>query len=134
MIPIPEVNYVAILGAAIVSMIIGFIWYHPRVLGNRWMAGTGKKKEEMGNPKVAMIGGFIASLIMMWVFAQNLVAWQALNALEGAMGGFFLWLGFIATTMTMGALFEGQKKSYWAINAFYYLVVLLINGALLTSF
>ncbi|TME70083.1 MAG: DUF1761 family protein, partial [Chloroflexi bacterium] len=32
------VNYLAVVVAAVVALVIGFIWYSPRVFGNRWMA------------------------------------------------------------------------------------------------
>lgn len=34
-------NFVAIIVAALVPMIIGFIWYHPKVFGNTWMQVAG---------------------------------------------------------------------------------------------
>ena len=32
------VNYLAVVVAAVVALVIGFIWYSPPVFGNRWMA------------------------------------------------------------------------------------------------
>lgn len=50
-----EVNYVAILLASIVSMVLGFLWYSPMVLGKQWMKekkispeSMKKSQKEMG--------------------------------------------------------------------------------------
>ena len=44
-------NFVAIIVAALIPMIIGFIWYHPKVFGNTWMqvAGMTEEKVKTGN-------------------------------------------------------------------------------------
>src|SRR3989344_1849673 len=39
-----DVNYVAVLVASIVSMIVGFIWYSKRVFGGKWMKNVGLVK------------------------------------------------------------------------------------------
>jgi Protein of unknown function (DUF1761) len=52
---------------------------------------------------------------------------------EGALTGFWLWLGFVGVVMAGAYVFEGRSWNLLRINAFYYLVVLLINGALLAA-
>ena len=53
-------NYVAIVVGAISVMVLGAIWYHPKVLGNTWMKGAGLTEAEMNevNP-MAMIGALL---------------------------------------------------------------------------
>ena len=50
-----NVNYLAVLLAAIASMIVGFVYYNPSVAGKAWMKETGykpdalkKEQKEMG--------------------------------------------------------------------------------------
>jgi hypothetical protein len=33
-------NPIAILGAALIPTVIGFLWYNPKVFGNAWMAAA----------------------------------------------------------------------------------------------
>lgn len=44
---ITQINWLAVLLAFIASMAIGFVWYLPAVLGNRWMAAIGKTEEDL---------------------------------------------------------------------------------------
>lgn len=52
----------------------------------------------------------------------------------GMQGAFWYWLGF-AVPLTSGSfLWEGKSWKLWALHAGYYLVSLLIMGAILGSF
>ncbi len=44
-------NFTAIIVAALVPMVIGFIWYHPKVFGSIWMRESGmtEEKTKQGN-------------------------------------------------------------------------------------
>src|SRR5256886_7740054 len=64
------VNYLAVVVAAVVALVIGFIWYSPRVFGNRWMAYLGTTQAQLGNPgPTGMLVGVVASLLNAWVLA-----------------------------------------------------------------
>jgi len=60
MAPPVEINYLAVLVAAIASMALGFLWYGP-LFGNQWkklMGFTDKSMKAMKmTPMQAMIGG-----------------------------------------------------------------------------
>jgi hypothetical protein len=42
-----HINWLAILLAFVSSMVIGFVWYMPAVLGRRWMQAIGKTEEDL---------------------------------------------------------------------------------------
>lgn len=42
-----HLNWLAILLAFVSSMVIGFVWYMPAVLGRRWMQAIGKTEEDL---------------------------------------------------------------------------------------
>lgn len=44
---LPHINWLAILLAFVSSMVIGFVWYMPAVLGRRWMQAIGKTEEDL---------------------------------------------------------------------------------------
>lgn len=64
---LPNVNYLAVLVAAIASMILGYLWYGP-LFGNMWkqlMGFTDKDMKKMKmSPKTSMILGFITALVI----------------------------------------------------------------------
>ncbi len=128
------INYLAVLAAAVVNMVLGYAWYGP-LFGKMWMKLTGRTKESMEKdkkdmPKV-MISMFVGALVMAYVLAHFVIIGQAGDAMSGAMVGFWAWLGFVATTMLQDVLYEKKNSQLAAINLGYNLVVLVINGAIL---
>ena len=77
-----ELNFLAILVAAIVPLFIGFIWYGPMLFQNAWMREAGMTEEKMKSSNMAVI--FLVSLllsVLLAFFTQFLVIHQV-----GAMG------------------------------------------------
>jgi hypothetical protein len=50
-------NFVVILLAALVPIIIGFVWYHPKVLGKFWMDASGMTEEKVNGGNMMLIFG-----------------------------------------------------------------------------
>jgi hypothetical protein len=55
----------------------------------------------------------------------------AMSIRTGVISGFFLWLGFVITTMAVNHAFESTKPSLTLINGGHWLGVLLIQGFVL---
>jgi Protein of unknown function (DUF1761) len=67
-----NLNVIAILSSALVPLIVGFIWYNPKVMGTIWMRETGIKPESNQDIKMAPI--LIANLVAGVFLAAGLVA------------------------------------------------------------
>ncbi len=72
-----HINFLAVLVAALVPLIMGFIWYNPKVLGNAWMQAAGVTEEKMKGANMAVIFGisFVLSFLLAF-FTQSLVIHQ----------------------------------------------------------
>ena len=132
----PDINYWAVLVSAIVSMIIGMIWYNPSVFGSIWMKGIGKNEKDMQKDKEKgmawrYIFALISSLVMSFILAHVVDYTEAVSIGRGLEAGFWIWLGFIATTMTGMVLWEVKPWKVYFINAGFYLVSLIIQGSIL---
>ena len=135
------INYIAILLAAVVTMVIGFLWYGP-LFGKPWskLMGWGEmapeKMKEM--QKKAMPGyavQFVGALVMAFVLGHALIFSSTYLNMSGVsaglMAGFWNWLGFVVP-VTAGAVFwEGKSWRLWLINVGFYLVNLLAMGVIL---
>lgn len=66
-------NMLSVLVAALVPMIMGFIWYHPNVFGKTWQRETGLSDEKMKGGNMPLIFGlsFVFSFIL--AFGLNVV-------------------------------------------------------------
>ncbi|MEK7185836.1 MAG: DUF1761 domain-containing protein [Patescibacteria group bacterium] len=134
-----EVNYLAIVIAGIVSMALGFIWYHPIVLGKPWMKEKGftpeslkKSQKEMGK----FYGvSFVVSLITAYVLAHVIVMSENYfhNAMlmTGLMTAFWSWLGFMMPVQLNGTIFGDKNFKLFGIDTGYQLVSILAMGAVL---
>lgn len=130
-----SVNLMAVLASAIASMVLGMIWYSPQVLGNAWMKETGKKmldmKKHMKDVHKSYAIMFVGALVMAYVMGHLTSYAGARTLMDGAMAGFWAWLGFAATVMLGSTLFEGKSWNYYGINAGYHLVQFLMVGAIM---
>ena len=135
-----NITYWPILIAALASCVFGAAWYGG--LGKQWMAARDMSVADMEKAKVGMgripvpyIVAFVALLIMAWMFAGVLLhlarGGMAVTVQAGMISGFFLWFGFVMTTLTVNHAFQGAKRSLTLIDGGHWLGVLLIQGAVL---
>ena len=40
-------NFLAIAAAAVSTLVVGFVWYHPKVFGTVWMREAGLTEEQL---------------------------------------------------------------------------------------
>ncbi|MBF4518706.1 DUF1761 domain-containing protein [Flavobacterium sp. ANB] len=61
-----EINFIALLLAAIVTLVVGFIWYHPNVFGTIWMKENNLTQEELKTGNMLKIFGltYVFSLMI----------------------------------------------------------------------
>jgi hypothetical protein len=128
-----DIHYAAVLAAAASNMVIGTLWYSKVLFGKQWMTLIGKTEEQIkkGNPAKAMAGTAVAAFVMAYVMAHMVDFTRATTMSGGLQAGFWLWLGFVATVGTNSVFFEGKSWKLYALNMGYYLVSLLVMGAIL---
>lgn len=135
--PTPDINYFAVLLAAVSNMVLGFVWYG-HLFMKAWTKEMGIDKlsrkevsamKEKGRKSMWMAS--CAALLTAFVFAHFVDYMQATTVMAGLELGFWLWLGFIAPIMLGIVLWENKSWKLYAINAGYWLTVLLIMGAIL---
>ncbi|MBP6334445.1 MAG: DUF1761 domain-containing protein [Bacteroidia bacterium] len=66
-----QMNWLIILLAALVPMVTGFIWYHPKVMGTSWMKACGLDEEKLKGANMGMIFGLSFLLSFMLALALN---------------------------------------------------------------
>ena len=133
-----SLNWLAILVAAVVTMILGFLWYSPLLFAKAWTREMGydlndkaKMDEMRKSAGPAYAGSFVASLISAFTLALILHGMRAESLHFGIMASFHIWLSFVATVQFTGALFAKQSMKLFAINTGYQLVCFLAMGAIL---
>jgi hypothetical protein len=134
-----NLNWLAILVAAMSTMVIGFLWYSPLLFAKPWMREMGydpndkAKTEEMKKSAgPAYAGSMVASLVSAFILAHFLHWVHAESLHYGLMTGFHIWLGFVAPVQFTDALFTKKSTTLFAINTGYQLVCYLVMSATLT--
>ena len=155
-------NFPAILVAGISALVIGFVWYNPKVFGGAWMKAAGMTDEQVKGGNMAKIFGLALLFAVMIAFslpgtvihqmgALSLVGGSAEGALpsfeafitdygddfrtvrHGALHGFMIGLFVALPILGTNALFEHKNAKYIFINSGYWIVTLAIMGGIICA-
>ena len=127
-------NWAAILVAAVVRTVIGFLWHAPFAFGPAFMRLTGCGEAEMkARLPAAVLSDLIGSLIMSFILVHAVYYAGARTAPTGVAVGLFNWLGFVAVTHFGLVAFEKRPFKLFAINTGCQAVALAVMGAILAT-
>jgi hypothetical protein len=131
-----DINLLAVLAAAVASMIIGSIWYGP-LFGKQFNAIMGFDKmstQQQAEMKKGMAKMYftqlVASLVMFYVLAMLMYRLGEMTVQGGLMVAFWVWLGFVVPTKLGDAIWGGKMSLFW-IGIGNMLATLLAVGAIL---
>ncbi|NJO12448.1 MAG: DUF1761 domain-containing protein [Gammaproteobacteria bacterium] len=127
----PEINYWAVLAAAVSSFMLGGLWYAPPLFGRIWQREAGVSDQQLatGNPAKIFGGAFVLSLIASFVFALFLGPRPALMFALGA--GFSAGLFWVAASFGVNYLFERRSLKLFFINGGYHTLQFTLIGLVL---
>lgn len=132
------INYLAVIVAAVASFTFGSVYY--MTLGKAWMAALGKTEAEIkGAGKMSplpFIIAIVAQLVMAYFLAGVMghLGAETVSVTKGLVTAFFVWLGFVATSMAVNYAFQGAKRALTLIDGGHWLGVLLLQGLVIGLF
>ena len=155
-----EMNYLAILVAALSSFVVGFVWYNPKVFGTIWMNEIGMTEEKAKQGNMAKIFGLTFVFALMLAFIMQPLTIHQFGALgmvggdealakpsyaafmndymdafrtfkHGALHGFMASLFIAIPVIATNCLFEQKSFKYAAVTSGYWIVVMTIMGAVI---
>jgi len=132
------VNYLAIVTGAVLSMIIGAIWYGP-LFGKKWMEIVGvntadeeskKKMQKSAGPLYAV--QFALTLFQVFVLAHLVADTKIAGGLERSL---WIWGAFVIPTLAGAVMWTNEsshlKWSRFRIQGGYQLIIFIVFGLLL---
>ena len=123
------VNWLAVLVAAVVNMVIGFLWYGP-LFSATFLRLIGKREEEIEASPVVYLLGFVMGLVTTYVLAVIIGSVGVATWWGGAVAGAVVWIAIGALTSANTILYEDRPVGLWLLFSSYQLVVLTIAGIL----
>ena len=128
-------NYWTILAATVASIILGFLWYGP-LFGKLWAEMMGFTKKDMEKAKAQGMGKnyfimTLGTLLTAYVLSKFMDLTGSVGYIDGAILGFWIWLGFMATNTISSVLWEGKSWKLWILNNGHSLLSLLVMGAII---
>ena len=128
-----DVNYVAVVVAAVAGMVIGAVYFMPAVAGKAWMKAVGKSQEDLtgANQPILYVMAGVFTLLMATVLAAA-IGWADANTLGGgALVGLILWIGFSVPVIGLTFAFELRPMANHVITGLDYLITLVVMGAII---
>lgn len=132
------VNEVAIIFAALVSLLLGIIWYSPILFGKIWQRESGLSQEKIKSLRKRHMFNLYAVnlamlLIMAFILAHFRIYLTAGTILESIRVAALIWLGFVATTLLNAVIWQNKSFKAYLIEASYHLASLILMAILLVS-
>lgn len=157
-----EINFIALLLAALSTLVVGFIWYHPNVFGTIWMKESGMTEDKMKGSNMILIFSmsilyaflisFVLQMLVIHQFgAMGMIGGDPSKALpsysafmtdygtsfrtfkHGALHGFMTGLFFALPIIGVGALYERRSWKYVLIAGGYWIITCMIMGGIICA-
>lgn len=133
----PQPNWLAILIASLIPMLVGFVYYHKNVFGKAWMDSLGIKEEDLKTSGMGVIFG--VSLLMSFLLSMFVLAnvdgpmqeGEFDSFKHGAFHGVLIGITVAMPVLVTNGLFERKNFKNLAINAVYWIITLALMGGVI---
>jgi hypothetical protein len=115
-----QINYFAVLLAALTSFVIGGLWYSPALFGTVWQreAGDTRKPGEGGHPVKVFGASLVFALVAAFAYAVVLPVPASASAAVGQ--GLLVGAAIVATSFGINYQFAGRSTKLWLIDGGYH--------------
>lgn len=128
-----DISLVPVTISTILAMVIGAVWYSPKVFGVAWMKET-KISPESGDTDAMwrmVLAAAIQNFVTIYILAHFLLLADAYTGTSELVAG--VWMSILVSATHLGAIiWEKKSLTYFSINTGYIVVVILISTLILT--
>ncbi len=131
-----NVNWVAVIVSAIVSMVIGSLWFGP-LFGKKFMHAMGmdtwtpeKQAEMKKSMTMSYVLQLVGSIVMFYVLAHFIGGLDQMSIKGGICIALWVWIGFVVPVQLGNAIWGGNRTVFW-LTAGNMLITLLVAGAII---
>ena len=130
-----DLNWLAVVAATVVYMVLGGLWYSPVLFGNAWMRASGVEMPEGERPGPAIyISPAVAYLVGAIATGMIAAATGSDTVGEGLVLGLVVGIGYAVASTLVAATFDTKPdpRTWFAINASFNLVALVIVAVIVS--
>jgi hypothetical protein len=133
----PQPNLLAIVIAALIPMIMGFIYYHPKVFGKAWMQSLGMTEADLkkGNMGVILGISLLMSVFLSFFMLVNVDGPGQEGEFDSFKHGMFhgVLIGIMVAmpVLVTNGLFERKNLKNLAINTLYWIITIGLMGGVI---
>lgn len=129
-----DINWLAVLVAAVVTFVLGGVWYGP-LFGRVWRAAEGRAEPQPGRQKhPALVYGLSFVLMLIAAAALALFLGQDPTVPRAVGVGLVVGAGWVATSFGVNYLFAGRRFALFAVDAGYNVVLFAAMGLIIGLF
>lgn len=126
-----DLNWLAVLVAAIAYFALGAVWYSNALFGRQYRAAIGVSDDGTMAAAKGLIINFVGWLVAAIALALVSHGIGADDWLDGAVLGLVASFGFIGTNRIVGNAYEGNSSALMKVNAPYTLLGYVLMGIIL---
>jgi hypothetical protein len=126
-----DINYLAVIVAALAYFAWGAIWYAPPVMGKTWQKATGLTQEQLRPNPMVFLGTYVAYFLMAVTLAAIARSTGASDFADGLVLGLFIGIGIVAAGIWVGGAYEQRMNLAW-INMVNGLIGIIIMAVIVT--
>jgi hypothetical protein len=129
-----DINYLAVITAAIAAFALGALWYSPILFAKAWQKELGFTEADLqkGNMAITMGGSFVLMTLMSFGLALLLNTHpEGFDWVNGVYAGLFVGVFFVTASMGINMLYQNKTWRLFLIDAGYQIVFLSLMGLIL---
>ena len=126
-----DVDYFAILIAALSSFMLGGVWYSKIMFKQAWLESCGLTELDLqsANPRWIFAGSFFCTLIA--AFVLSLFLGDGVSIGESVCTGFVIGLFWVSSSLGLNYIFEQRPAKLFLINSSYHILQFSLMGLVL---
>lgn len=129
-----QMDLITVLVAALINLIIGYVWYSKYLFGPNWMKYYKADASDLsGHSGILVFFSYLISFVMAFVLGYFEMKLQISNVRDGIFVGVLMWLGFVATVQFSGVVWRKKPLNIFFISTFRHLLGLAVMGGILAA-
>lgn len=129
-----QIDYLAVVFAAVAGLGLGAVWYLPGVFGTAWRNALGRENSRLRDPKKTVLVRAAATVATALALAILLVGGGVTTLAGSVRLGLVLGIGVVAPTLVADYHFSGQSRMLILLTAGHRVAHVVLMCAVIGAF